>query len=138
LRVLILSDSKAGHLNQSIAFAKLKNLEFDILEIKNNMKSLTYILDFFKIYINIFSLHVERKNYKALVSAGSSTYYANKYLARKLGIKSVAIMLPRGFRCSDFDFILANSHDNPPKEKNIVELPINLSISEPKGNKNNR
>lgn len=133
MKVLILSDGRAGHENQSIAFAKLKNLDYDLLVIENSFKSLTYLLDFFKIYINLFSLHVEHKNYKAIVSTGSSTYYANKYLAKKLHAKSIAIMLPRGFRYSDFDFILANSHDNPPKEKNIIDLPLNLSISEPQG-----
>lgn len=133
LRVLILSDGKAGHVNQSIAFAKLKNLEFDIIEVKNNLKLLTYILDFFRISINLFSLHVSKSNYKAVVSTGSATYYANKYLAKKLGIKSIALMLPRGFRYSDFDYIFAQSHDNPPKEKNIIEIPINFSFTKPKG-----
>jgi len=133
LRVLILSDGKAGHLNQSIAFAKLKNLEYDIVEIKNSLKALSYLLDFFKIYLNLFNLHIENKNYKAVVSTGSSTYYANRYLAKRFATKSVAIMLPKGFRYSGFDYILANTHDNPPKKNNIVELAINLSISEPKG-----
>ena len=133
LRILILSDGKAGHLNQSIAFAKLKGLEYDVFEFKNNLKPLTYILDFLNIYIDLFSLHVEDKNYKAIVSAGSSTYYVNKYLAKKLGIKSIAIMMPRGFRLSGFDYILALKHDNQKSEKNIITLPIALSISEPKG-----
>ena len=83
MRVLIISDGKAGHLNQSIAFAKLKDVEFDILEIKNRVKFLTYILDFLGIYTNLFSLHVESsKKYDAVVSTGSSTYYANRYIAK--------------------------------------------------------
>lgn len=133
VKILILSDGKAGHVNQSIAFAKLKNLDFGIITINNHVKFLTYLLDFFHIYINLFSLHVKDKNYKAVVSTGSSTYYANKYLAKKLGIKSIAIMLPRGFRYSDFDTIIASSHDNPPKESNIISMPLSLSMSEPKG-----
>lgn len=133
MRVLILSDGKAGHLNQSISFAKLKNLEYDIVEIKNSPKALSYLLDFFKIYLNLSSLHLENKNYRAVVSAGSSTYYANRYLAKKFDTKSVAIMLPKGFRYSGFNYILANEHDTPPKKNNIIVLPINLSISEPKG-----
>lgn len=133
LKILIISDGKAGHVSQSIAFAKLKNLDFDMLTIKNNMKWLTYLLDFLHIYINIFSLHVKQKTYKAVVSTGSSTYYANKYVAKKLGIKSIAIMLPRGFRYSDFDTILASSHDAPPQEENIISMPLNLSLSEPQG-----
>jgi len=49
-KILIISDSKPGHLNQSIAYAKLKNLDYDILEISNInkfKKLLSYILDFF-------------------------------------------------------------------------------------------
>ena len=133
VKILILSDGKAGHVNQSIAFAKLKHLNFDIITINNHVKFLTYMLDFFHIYINLFSLHVKDKNYKAVVSTGSSTYYATKYLAKKLGIKSIAIMLPRGFRYSDFDTIIASSHDEPPQTPNIISMPLSLSISEPKG-----
>ncbi len=133
LRILILSDGKIGHLNQSIAFAKLKGLEYDLLELPKRVKEVTYLLDFLHIYINFFSLHVERKRYKAIVSTGSYTYYANKYLSKKLGIKSIAIMLPKGFRYSGFDYIIASNHDNPPKLKNIISLPLSLSVSEPKG-----
>ena len=133
LRILILSDAKVGHLNQSIAFAKLKGLEYDILELPKRAKWITYLLDFLHIYIDLFSLHVQRKKYKSIVSTGSSTYYANKYLAKKFGIKSIAIMLPKGFRYSDFDYIIASNHDNPPRLKNIISLPLNLSVSEPKG-----
>lgn len=133
MKILILSDGKAGHVNQSIAFAKLKNLDFDIITINNHFKFLTYILDFVHIYLNLFSLHVKGKEYQAIVSTGSSTYYATKYLAKKLNIKSIAIMLPRGFRYSDFDTIIASSHDEPPKAPNIISIPLSLSISEPKG-----
>ncbi len=133
MSLLILSDGKAGHLNQSVAFAKLKGLEYDILEIQNSMKPVTYLLDFLGIYMDIFSLHVESKKYKAVVSAGSSTYYTNKFLAKKLEIKSIAIMLPKGFRLSNFDYIIASNHDKPKRAKNIIELPLNLSFNEPKG-----
>jgi hypothetical protein len=133
LKVLIISDGKAGHENQSIAFAKLKKLDYDIVQVHNKLKFLTYILDFFHIYINLFPLHVEKKTYAAVVSTGSSTYYANKYLSKELGVKSIAIMLPHGFRYSDFDYILASNHDAPPQETNIISMPLNLSLSEPKG-----
>ncbi len=133
LKILIISDGKAGHENQSIAFAMLKRLDYDIVQVHNKLKFLTYILDFFHIYINLFSLHGKQKKYHAVVSTGSSTYYANKYLAKKLNIKSIAIMLPHGFRTSDFDYILASNHDTPPKETNIISLPLNLSLSEPQG-----
>ncbi len=138
LRVVILSDGKAGHLNQSIAFAKLKGLDYDVIDIHNNIKALTYLLDFFHIYINLFALHVEQKKYKAVVSAGSGTYYANKFLSRKLKIKSIAIMTPKGFRLSDFDYIIALEHDYLKPTGNTIILPVSLSICEPKGYFKNR
>ena len=36
----------------------------------------------------------------------------NKAVARRLGIPSVAVMLPRGYRF-DFDLIIAQAHDDP-------------------------
>lgn len=135
-KVLIISDGKAGHLNQSIAFCELKDIDFDIIEIKSFhkfKKILSYILDFFFIYLNLFNLKVENKNYKAVISTGSWTYYTNKYFSKKFHIKSVAILLPKGFRYSDFDYILALEHDDAPKNKNIISMPLNLSINKPKG-----
>lgn len=41
-------------------------------------------------------------------------------------------MLPRGFRYN-FDLIFAQSHDNPPKHTNIIEIPANFSYVEPQG-----
>ena len=134
MKILIISDDKAGHLNQSIAFAKLKGLEYDVIQIKENktLKFISYIFDFFHIYINIYGLHVNCK-YRAIVSTGSSTYYANKVLAKQLKIASLAIMLPKAFRLDEFDFILANEHDNPPKRQNMISIPINLSVNKPQG-----
>ncbi len=135
-KVLIISDSKAGHLNQSIAFCRLKNIDYDIFEIDSQSKIkklFSYLLDFFHIYIDLYGCKLENKNYDAIVSTGSSTYYLNKYLANKLHTKAIAIMLPRGFRYSDFDYILAQEHDNPPKLSSIITMPLNLSINTPKG-----
>lgn len=135
-KILIVSDKKPGHLNQSIAFCKLKGLSFDIVEISNSnrfQKILTYILDFFNIYVNIFNVDFTYKKYRAVVSTGSLTYYTNKYISKKLLSKSIAIMLPKGFRYEDFDYIIASSHDNAPKSENIISIPLNLSINNPNG-----
>lgn len=135
-KVLILSDLKAGHLNQSLAFCELKNLKYDIIELENISrfkKTLSYILDFFSIYINLFNLDTKLTNkYKAVISTGSLTYYANKYISKKYKIKSLAIMLPKGFRYSDFDYILASTHDIKESSNNIISMPLNLSINKPK------
>jgi len=135
-KVLIVSDGKTGHLNQSIAFCELKNIQYDIFEINPNdklIKICSYILDFFHLYYNFFHYKMKNNYFDAVVSTGSATYYTNKYIAKKLHIKSIAIMLPRGFRYSDFDYILAQKHDNPPNLHNIIVMPFNLSINRPKG-----
>ena len=42
-------------------------------------------------------------------------------------------MLPKSFRYSDFEYIIAQAHDNPPKLNNLIKIPLNLSFSKPKG-----
>jgi len=133
--VLILSDKRAGHENQSIAFAKYCDARFDILHVsfKNRfLKLLSYAFDFLHIYTkNIFTCNSIKGDYDLIVSAGSSTYYANKVLSKLHNLKSVALMLPKGYKY-DFDYIFAQTHDTPPKQKNIIEIPANFSFIEPK------
>ncbi len=137
-RILIISDGKPGHLNQSIAFCKIKNISYDILEVKfcsKIAKFFSYIFDKFSFYTDDLFLSHKEFNYEfydAVVSTGSGTYYFNKYISKKFGIKSIALMLPKSYRYNDFDYIIAQSHDNPPKLKNIIEVPLNLSYSIPK------
>jgi len=135
--LLILSDGRMGHLNQSIALAKHLGAHYEIRSVHFTCKAyklLSYLLDRLKIYTtSLFKLDQPlTQNYDLLVSAGSSTYYANKTLARTLGIKSVTMMLPQSYRY-DFDLIFAQAHDHPPKQNNIIPLPANFSYVEPKG-----
>jgi mitochondrial fission protein ELM1 len=140
-KLLIISDGKPGHLNQSIAFAKLMDYEYDILEIsfkKKWFKSLSYILS--KLNIFTFRLFDYKKSvlnhmtqYQLVVGAGSSTYYFIQTITNKYFLKSVVMMLPKGYDYSKFDYIFAQEHDNPPNKKNIIKLPVNMSVNEPKG-----
>lgn len=137
MNILILSDGRMGHLNQSIAFAKHFNAHYEIIPVTFRYKIykvLSYVLDYFKIYTQVlFHAHALPKSpFDLIVSAGSSTYYANKTLSKKLAIRSVAMMLPQSYRY-DFDLIFAQSHDHPPKQANIITLPANFSYVEPKG-----
>lgn len=130
LKALIISDSRPGHENQSIAFCKYKNLNFDIVNVSFKfkfLKLLTYILDFFKIYIKVFSHTHLTLNYGVVISAGSSTYYANKYFSKKYKIKNIAMMYPKGFR-KDFWLIFSSFHDCDKEAKNILKLPVNISF----------
>ena len=138
-RILIISDGKPGHLNQSIAFCKIKKISYDILEVefKSKMfKLLTYALDKFQRYSDELFKEYKKYNfdfYDAVVSTGSGTYYFNKFISKKYNIKSIALMLPKSYNYKDFYYILAQEHDNAPKLDNIISLPLNLSFTKPKG-----
>ncbi|WP_303721229.1 ELM1/GtrOC1 family putative glycosyltransferase [Malonomonas rubra] len=135
-RLLIISDGKPGHLNQSIAFAKHLGFDYDITEIRFRSrlaKALSYLAD--RLYLSIpslFQAETVSGDYQAVVSTGSETYYANRVLASQRRIKSIAIMLPKGYRY-DFDLIVAQQHDDPPTQENIISLPVNLAYVEPQG-----
>jgi len=135
-RALILSDDRMGHLNQSLAFVKYLGIPYDVISIKFRYKwakALSYLFDKIGLYTEkLFDFEIPVKKYDVVVGAGSSTSYATKVLAKKLNARSVATMLPRGYRY-DFDIIFAQSHDNPPAQQNIIEIPANFSYVEPKG-----
>lgn len=136
-RVLILSDDRMGHLNQSLAFVKYTGMPYDVVSVKFKArwcKLLSYIFDNLGIYTeSLFDMDIDQTNdYDIVVGAGSSTAYLTKVLAKKMNARPVAMMLPRGFRY-DFDVIFAQSHDNPPKQQNIIEIPANFSYVEPQG-----
>ncbi|MFT7823758.1 MAG: ELM1/GtrOC1 family putative glycosyltransferase [Sulfurimonas sp.] len=132
---LILSDGRQGHLNQSVAFAKYMGLSYDIVPVKfkyKPCKMLSYLFDKIGIDASWLFDAVIDKRYRMVIGTGSSTYYAVKVLSRSMGAKSVAMMLPKGYRY-DFDLIFAQSHDRPPGKKNIIEIPANFSYIRPKG-----
>lgn len=134
--LLILSDGKAGHVNQSIAFARLLGLPFEVRRVSfrnRAYKALSYLFDQSGLFVpGLFTLEGALPECSTVVSAGSETYYPNRLLARELGARSVAIMLPRGYRY-DFDLIVAQQHDRPPLRDNILAVPVNLSYPEPQG-----
>ena len=134
--ILILSDGKPGHYNQAVAFARLQGLSFEIREVafrNRACKALSYLFDALHISTSrLFTITGDVPSCNAIVSAGSDTYYANRVLSGKLGVRSVAIMLPKSYRY-DFDLIVAQQHDKPPTRANILALPVNLSCPEPRG-----
>ncbi len=134
--VLILSDGRKGHLNQSIALAKYLNYDYEIITVRFKSKLhklLSYLFDKVGLYtLSILESMTIVKKYNLVIGAGSSTYYATKTISKELKAKSVTMMLPSGYRY-DFDTIFAQSHDNPPKKPNIVEIPANFSYIEPTG-----
>jgi len=135
MKLLILSDGRMGHINQSIAFAKYLGAGYDIVELLPKYawsKICTYVLD--KLNVNttwlFHKVNISHSTYEMIVGTGSSTYYMVKVLASKLKIKSTTMMLPKGYKY-EFDTIFAQSHDAPPMQKNIIEIPVNFSYIEP-------
>lgn len=137
-RILIISDGKPGHLNQSIAFCKIKNISYDILEVKFKSKlhkAMSYFFDRINYYTDELFEDYRKYYYEfydAVVSTGSSTYYFNKFISKSNNKKSIVLMVPKGYRYVDFDYIIAQEHDKAPKLDNILEIPLNLSFSKPK------
>lgn len=138
-RILIISDGKPGHLNQSIAFCRIKDISYDILEVKFKSKFhkiVSYLFD----RVNYFteSLFEEHKNYypdfyDAIVSTGSGTYYFNKLIGKKYNKKSIVLMLPKSYKYSNFYYIVAQQHDHPLLLDNVLAIPLNLSYPISKG-----
>ena len=177
-KALILSDSRKGHENQSIAFCELRGLEFCICKIayaNKFLKLCSYALDFFGLYFKIFKCDLcgggtaaDCKNgsnlnspaapdsanldaapngtnsdavsdrnlnfadFDLFVGAGSTSYYALKFYARRYAKPSVALMYPKGYR-KDFSVIIAGAHDRPKPSANLKILPVSLSFSRPQG-----
>lgn len=134
-KALILTDGKAGHENQSRAFARALGCSFDLLPVRfrsRAAKSFSYVAD----WLNISSAGLfdgigdieplVEKGYAAVIGTGSGTFYATKVLSRRLGVPSGVVLYPRGYRISTFDCVLAPSFDRPARAANVVELPANL------------
>ena len=150
-KVLILTDGKAGHENQSKAFARALGCDFDLVEIHFKSafhKALSYLFD--RIGIHTLSLFkpfdirhptpdTQNTNYKsqttnneycAVLGTGSGTFYAAKSLARKMGVKCGVVLYPRGYRIATFDCVLAPAFDRPHPAPNVITIPVNLVASD--------
>ena len=141
-----MTDGKAGHENQSKAFARALGLDFEIAPVRFRSafhKALSYLFD--KIGVNArwlweFSSGAgdvpELKNVGprpvAVIGTGSGTFYPAKSLARSLGVRCAVVLYPRGYDLKSFDCIMAPSFDNPERLPNVVEIPANLVSNDAK------
>ena len=71
-------------------------------------------------------------NFDLFVGAGSTSYYALKFYARRYAKPSIALMYPKGYR-KDFSIIIAGAHDRPMPSANLKISPVSLSFSRPQG-----
>lgn len=130
-RVLVLTDGKAGHENQSRAFVRALGRDFDLVEVHFRSplhKALSYLLDHLGLHTSrLVTLGAGLSGpYAAVVGTGSGTFYAAKTLARRLGAKCGVVLYPRGYRIATFDCVLAPAFDRPPAAPNVIEIPANL------------
>jgi mitochondrial fission protein ELM1 len=137
MKALLLTDGKPGHENQSIALCRHLRMDYEKVTVFypwKPAKALSYLFDRLGIYTQqIFrtsDFKFQASSFDLVVSAGSTTFYPSKVLARKLGIPNIAILNPKGYR-PDFTKILCPAYDHPPKQKNIIELPLNLCAADP-------
>ena len=148
-KVLILTDGKAGHENQSKAFARALGCEFDLVEVhfKSKLhKALSYLFDQVCFLTTSLFLATEgaqrgrkalcplcasealcgEKKYYGVIGTGSGTFYAAKAMAKKLGVKCGVVLYPRGYDIKSFDCVLAPAFDRPKSAANVIEIPANL------------
>ena len=136
MKALILTDGKAGHENQSKAFARALGCDFDLLPVRfrsKAAKALSYLFDHLGIHtLKLFEIDQSYShqppttNYQLIIGTGSGTFYAAKSLARRMGVPCGVVLYPRGYRIGTFDCILAPAFDNPPSAPNVVAIPVNL------------
>lgn len=134
-KALVLTDGKAGHENQSKAFARALGCGFDLVGVKFKSafaKAASYALDRVGVKTTrLFRLDDPSaldagRGYRAVIGTGSGTFYAAKTVAAKIGAKCGVILYPRGYRISGFDCVMAPSFDEPAAAPNVVEIPMNL------------
>ena len=147
-KVVILSDGKKGHLNQSLAvFERIKECrrEFGYSDIDTKLKIidvnyrtkikkiLLAALSFFAanypfLRMRSLELCLAEKSYEELkscyadivISCGSETAAVNLFFSRENNAKSAILMRPSLVPTSNFDLAIIPEHDNPPRKKNIV------------------
>ena len=130
-KVLILTDGKPGHENQSKALANALGYDYDVAWVKFSSgfdKFLSYVFDKFGwISDGLFKTgKLLKGTYAAVIGTGSGTFYPAKVMAKKMGVKCGVVLYPRGYKLEGFDCIMAPKFDRPEKAYNVVEIPCNL------------
>ena len=130
-KILIVTDGKAGHENQSKALCRGLGYDFDTWRVSYASplkKAWAYAADNLGIlsYAPFLADPLPQGPYAAVICTGSTAFYPGKVYARKHGIPVAAILYPKGYRL-DFDCILAPIFDRPKKQPNVIPVPVNLT-----------
>ena len=130
-QAIILTDGKAGHENQSRAFARALGLDAAVVPVSFKSrfcKVLSYILDHLHIRTT-WLLDIELPKLamgSIVIGTGSGTFYATKAVATRCAGRAAVVLYPRGYDIRSFDVILAPAFDNPFPEPNLITIPANL------------
>lgn len=148
--ILILSDGKAGHLNQSLAFSQALSESDDSKIFRKKVVQVKYKNTAARIFLNVCALFSSKRcqgcmvclklcltpdSYKALVSScgdivvscGSSTSAVNLIYSRDVNAKRVALMKPGIFGTRRFDLVVAPKHDGL-RGKNVLSTRLSLNF----------
>jgi len=144
--VLILNDSKAGHLRQAQAVAKILSsilkeegitANINTLEVKFKSVLAKNALTLSSCFSGKYNCQgclwclrkfLQEDSYRALlrvkpdfiISCGSSLSAVNYILCRENLSKSIVIMRPSVLSAKRFDLVIMPKHDHPPSRRNIV------------------
>ena len=134
MTAIILTDGKAGHENQSKAFARALGCEPVLVPVRfksKAYKTLSYLLDRIGVRtLSLFSKFEAPAKANVVIGTGSGTFYAAKSLAKRIGAKCGVVLYPRGYDIKSFDCVMAPAFDSPDEAPNIVEIPANLVASD--------
>ena len=134
MNAIILTDGKAGHENQSKAFARALGCEATVVPVQFKSKvhkSLSYLFDRVGVRtLSLFDTFDAPAEANVVIGTGSGTFYAAKSLAKRLNTKCGVVLYPRGYDINSFDCVMAPSFDSPSKASNVVEIPANLVASD--------
>jgi len=134
-RILIVSDGKAGHENQSRALCESLGATMAVARVvyaSRAAKALSYACDRLGIRSrSLYDITPFEGAFDAVIGTGSSAFYPAKLVARKLKIPVGVILYPRGYRLDNFDCIVAPSFDRPKPAPNLVSIPVNLTHTKP-------
>ena len=131
--ILIVSDGKAGHEQQSRALCAGMGFDCEVARVGYAgawRKGLSYALDRVGVYWRgAFRMEgaLPAGPFAAVAGTGSTAFYPARVLARKLGVPVIAILSPRGYRLGGFDCILSPAFDRLPQRRNVVATPVNVT-----------
>lgn len=149
-KVVVLSDGKKGHLNQSIAiFERIRecrreygysniDTELKIIDVKYKTEIQKVLIALLSRFVRKYSLvrmmclrlclseesyrELERSYADIVISCGSQTAAINLLFSNENNAKSVLLMKPSLVSSSNFDLAIMPEHDNPPEKENVVKI----------------